>query len=116
MCTVLTTGPEVLIIILNRGQGIQFDVKINFYTNLNLADYIELQNTGCFYELIGVITHLGSSDMGGHFIAYCKSYHRDDLGIWYRYNDSIRTNVSDFDKEVIRFGMPYLLFYKKKTK
>ena len=115
MCTVLTTGPEVLIIILNRGQGIQFDVKINFYTDLNLADYIELQNTGCFYELIGVITHLGSSDMGGHFIAYCKSYHRDDFGIWYRYNDSIRTNVSDFDKEVIRFGMPYLLFYKKKT-
>ena len=111
MCTVLTTGPEVLIIILNRGQGIQFDVKINFYTELNLADYIELQNTGCFYELIGVITHLGSS-----FIAYCKSYHRDDFGIWYRYNDSIRTNVSDFDKEVIRFGMPYLLFYKKKTK
>ena len=115
MCTVLTTGPEVLIIILNRGQGIQFDVKINFYTDLNLADYIEMQNTGCFYELIGVITHLGSSDMGGHFIAYCKSYHRDDFGIWYRYNDSIRTNVSDFDKEVIRFGMPYLLFYKKKT-
>ena len=114
MCTVLTTGPEVLIIILNRGQGIQFDVKINFYTDLNLANYIELQNTGCFYELIGVITHLGSSDMGGHFIAYCKSYHRDDFGIWYRYNDSIRTNVSDFDKEVIRFGMPYLLFYKKK--
>ena len=115
MCTVLTTGPEVLIIILNRGQGIQFDVKINFYTDLNLADYIELQNTGCLYELIGVITYLGSSDMGGRFIAYCKSYHRDDFGIWYRYNDSIRTNVSDFDKEVIRFGMPYLLFYKKKT-
>ena len=30
MCTYLTTGPEILIIILNRGKGIEFNVKINF--------------------------------------------------------------------------------------
>ena len=30
MCTVLTTGPIILIIILNRGKGIEFNVKINF--------------------------------------------------------------------------------------
>ena len=115
MCTLLTTGPEILIIILNRGQGIQFNVKIIFPLELDLSHYIELQNTGCFYELIGVITHLGSSDMGGHFIAYCKSYHKNDYNRWYRFNDSLVTPVNDFNKEVVQFGMPYLLFYKKKT-
>ena len=114
MCTLLTTGPEILIIILNRGQGIQFNVKIIFPLELDLSHYIELQNTGCFYELIGVITHLGSSDMGGHFIAYIKSYHPNDCNRWYRFNDSLVTPVNDFNKEVVQFGMPYLLFYKKK--
>ena len=115
MCTLLTTGPEILIIILNRGQGIQFDVKINFYLELGLANYIQLQETGCNYELFGVITHIGSSDMGGHFIAYCKSYFQKDYNMWYRFNDSLVTPVNDFNKEVIQFAMPYLLFYKKKS-
>ena len=114
MCTLLTTGPEILIIILNRGQGIQFDVKINFYLELNLMNYIQLKETGCNYELFGVITHIGSSDMGGHFIAYCKSYFQNDYNKWYRFNDSLVTPVNDFQKEVIQFAMPYLLFYKKK--
>ena len=115
MCTLLTTGPEILIIILNRGQGIQFNVKINFHLELNLMNYIQLNNTGCNYELFGVITHIGTSDMGGHFIAYCKSYFQKDYNKWYRFNDSLVTPVNDFNKEVIQFAMPYLLFYKKKS-
>ena len=115
MCTLLTTGPEILIIILNRGQGIQFNVKINFHLELNLMNYIQLNNTGCNYELFGVITHIGTSDMGGHFIAYCKSYFKNDYNKWYRFNDSLVTPVNDFNKEVIQFAMPYLLFYKKKS-
>ena len=34
MCTVLTTSPEILILILNRGKGIEFNVKINFTKNI----------------------------------------------------------------------------------
>ena len=30
MSTKLITGPNILIIILNRGKGIEFNVKINF--------------------------------------------------------------------------------------
>ena len=113
MCTQLTTGPEILVIILNRGQGIQFDVKIKFDFYLDLTNYIELKDTGCYYELFGVITHIGNSDMSGHFIAYCKSYWNN---IWYRFNDNLVTPVNNFQKEVIDFAMPYLLFYKKNLK
>ena len=110
MCTNLATGPEILIIILNRGKGIQFKVKINFYTELNLSNYIELQNTGTKYELFGVITHIGESGMSGHFIAYCKEYWNNQ---WLKFNDAIVEPVKDFKSEVIDYAMPYLLFYKK---
>ena len=111
MCTNLVTGPEVLILILNRGNGIEFNVKIEFYEELNLSNYIEYKDTGLNYRLIGVISHLGESGMGGHFIAYC----RDPLIInkWYKYNDAIVDEVKDFKKEIIDFAMPYLLFYQK---
>lgn len=112
MCTNLTTGPEVLIIILNRGKGIEFDVKLDFFEELNLSNYIEIQNTGTQYDLFGVITHIGESGMGGHFIAYCRDLWNNNT--WYRYNDAIVTPVNSFKDEVVNFAMPYLLFYKKK--
>ena len=109
MCTCLTTGPEILILLLNRGHGIEFNVKINFPEELNLSNYIEYNNTGCTYKLIGVITHIGESGMGGHFISYCKGPISES---WYKYNDAIVSEVQDFQNEVINFAMPYLLFYK----
>ena len=110
MTTYLTIGPEILILLLNRGKGIQYNVKIDFGENLNLYNYIELQNTGFNYKLIGVITHYGESSMSGHFIAYC----RDPItGLWHKYNDSIVSDVNNFQYEVINVGMPYLLFYQK---
>ena len=110
MCTKLFTGPEILIIILNRGKGKEFDVKINFYEILNLQNYIGMPNTGFIYNLIGVITHIGESGMAGHFISYCKNPINNT---WNKYNDSIVTPVKDFKSEVIDFAMPYLLFYQK---
>ena len=110
MCTVLTTGPIILIIILNRGKGIEFNVKINFVEQLNLANYIQFGNTEVNYELIGVITHLGDSGMSGHFIAYCKN---PISKTWYLYNDAMVNPVNNFKKDVIDFAMPYLLFYQK---
>ena len=110
MCTNLITGPKVLILILNRGKGIQFNVKINFVEYLNLYNYIENKNTGFNYKLIGVITHIGESGMGGHFIAYCRD---PIINQWYKYNDSFVTDVNDFQQEIINFAMPYLLFYQK---
>ena len=110
MCTLLTTCPEILILLLNRGKGNEFDVKIIFSELLNLYNYIQFNNSGFNYKLIGVITHIGESSMSGHFIAYC----RDPIfNTWHKYNDAIVTDVNDFQKEVINFADPYLLFYQK---
>ena len=111
MRTLLTTGPKILIIILNRGKGIEFNVKINFYQEINLNNYIENKNLNWQYELFGVITHIGKSDMGGHFIAYCKEFWTNR---WLKYNDALVSPVNDFKSEVIDFAMPYLLFYQIK--
>ena len=99
-----------LIIILNRGKGIEFKVKINFLEEINLENFIEMKQTGCNYKLIGVITHLGESGMGGHFIAYFKNPISNE---WNKYNDSIVSPVQNFKTEVIDYAMPYLLFYQK---
>ena len=110
MSTHLITGPEVLILLLNRGHGIEFNVKINFVEHLDLSRYIEYKNTGVKYDLFGVITHIGESSMSGHFIAYCKD---PILNRWHKFNDAIVSDVTNFQKEVIDFAMPYLLFYQK---
>jgi len=114
MCTCLTTGPEILIILFDRGKGIEFNMKIYFMEDLDLSNYIQFNNTGDKYKLIGVITHNGESGMGGNFIAYCK----DPISqSWTKYNDAIASEVQDqdFQRKVINFAMPYLLFYQKSS-
>ena len=108
--THLYTGPEILILILNRGVGIQFKVKLEFTQTLNLSNYIEEKRTGCLYNLIGVVTHMGESGASGHFIAYCKS---PIDGQWYRYNDDLVSKVYDFKREIMDYAMPYILFFQK---
>jgi ubiquitin C-terminal hydrolase len=113
-CTTLLTLPKVLIILLNRGKGIEFKIKLEFTEILDLNQYAELKdsndhNNSNKYKLIGVITHLGNSGEDGHFIAHCLSPIDNQ---WYTYNDAIVTQKSNF-KEIIDFGMPYLLFYHK---
>ena len=108
--TVLSTGPEILILILNRGKGIEFKVRCEFVLQLNLYEYIEMKNTGYMYDLVGVVTHLGENDASGHFIAYCKSPIDNN---WYQYNDDLVFPVNNFVNDVINYAMPYILFYQK---
>ena len=112
ICTFISFGPEIIIIILNRGQGIQYNVKLNFDEQLNLYNFIEHKETGFNYQIIGVITHVGESGISGHFNAYCKDPISND---WYKFNDSIVIQVNDakFKTEVIDSAMPYALFYQK---
>ena len=104
--------PPVLIIILNRGRGNSFNCKVDFPKLISLQQYINCQESIYSYELKGVITHLGESGMGGHFIAYCK--HRLD-GNWYCYNDAIVTYLDD-QENGFRKGTPYILFYESNDK
>ena len=112
MYTNLVYGPNILIIILNRGQGKQFEVKLNFYENLNLYNYIEKPETGVNYKLIGVITYLKEGGKSEHFIAFCRDPYNN---IWYKFNDVIVSPVENFKREVIDYAVPNLLFYQKEN-
>ena len=104
--TKIVFSPRTLIINLNRGKGLEFNVNIVYEEYLNLRKYIYFENSPYYYELIGVICHLGSNDEGGHFIAYCKNSENCE---WYKYNDQFVTKCY-FD-EVKRANLPYVLFY-----
>ena len=107
----LSISPNVLIIILNRGKGLQYKVNISFENeNLGLKNYVEYCKDESLYELIGVVTHYGDSSASGHFMARCKS---PIDGNWYLYNDQSVTKIGYFDKKSFSQGNPYILFYKK---
>jgi ubiquitin C-terminal hydrolase len=59
------------------------------------------------YELIGVITHMGSIH-GGHFIAYTK-YHQNE---WYCCDDAIVHRIGQLDPMKLARDA-YILFYAK---
>ena len=103
--TFLTTGPEILIILLNRGLGNEFNFHVNFYENLNLSYFIEYKNTGSFYKLIGVISYVDDN-----MAAFCND---PIYNFWHKYKDEIVEEVKDFKKEVIDQGIPFLLLYQK---
>ena len=106
----ISVSPNIIIIILNRGAGLQYKVKIDFEENLDLRNYVEYFKDKAFYELIGVVTHYGESGASGHFMARCKS---PIDGFWYLYNDAIIQKLEYFTKENFLQGNPYILFYKK---
>ena len=104
----IVDSPEIMIIILNRGKGIEFNVKLEFSEYLSIKNYIRINNNNPYnYKLIGVVTHMGVS---GHFVAICRSPIDDK---WYNYNDDLCFPVNDFKQNVIDYAMPYILFYQK---
>ena len=105
--TKLLYAPKIIVINLNRGQGLQFKIKINFPEYLDISNFVQFnQNSPTYYELIGIVTHFGPSGMSGHFIAFCKSFGDQQ---WYKYNDAL-VSLSSFE-EAKNTGVPYILFY-----
>ena len=106
-------SPNILILILNRGKGNIYKVKIDFQLQIDITDFvIQKDKPKLIYNLYGVITHLGKSGPNAHFIATCKSPVDNK---WYRYNDAIVDPVYDFNKDIYDFGTPYILFYEKEN-
>ena len=104
-------SPNVLILILNRGKGNIYDVKLDFCEIIELNNYVlQKDKPQAVYYLYGVITHVGQSGPSAHFIASCKSPIDNQ---WYRYNDAFVSPITDLQKEVIDYGTPYILFYQK---
>ena len=105
--TLFYTLPRILIICLTR-KRYGYQVKVIFNELLDLKDY---GKNGGIYELISVISYLGNNDYKGHFIAACKSFIDNR---WYRYNDAIVSEITNFEKDILNFGEPCALFYKRK--
>ena len=105
--TSLYSGPNYLILHLNRGRGAVYECNVNFPEKLNLFNYITYNKEGTLYELNAVICHLGPSSMSGHFVAYCRN--RMDKQ-WYLYNDGL-VNLCTREQQY-KDGMPYILFYR----
>ena len=103
-------SPNILVLILNRGKGNMYKVKIDFAINIDITDFVILKDKRVTYSLFGVITHLGESGPNAHFVATCKS---PVDGYWYRFNDGLVYAIQNFQTEVHDFGNPYILFYEK---
>ena len=106
-------SPNILVIILNRGRGNIYDVKLDFSEVIDITQFvIQTDIPQLIYNLYGVITHIGESGPNAHFVASCKSPIDNK---WYRYNDAFVNPITNFQKEVIEFGTPYILFYQKNS-
>ena len=105
-------SPNILIIILNRGKGNIYDVKLDFSETIDITQFVlKKDKPQIIYNLYGVITHIGQSGPNAHFVASCKNAIDNK---WYRFNDAFVNHIDNFQKEVIEFGTPYILFYQKK--
>ena len=83
---------------------------MNYPPTIDLSKEIESIKCPTYYELIGVITHLGLSGPNGHFLAFCKN---PIDGNWYKYNDD---KVSPAENHNIHNeGVAYILFYSSKS-
>ena len=103
--------PNNLIIILNRGKGNVYDVKLDFSESIDITQFVlQKDKPQIIYNLYGVITHIGQSGPNAHFVASCKNPIDNK---WYRFNDAFVNPIANFQEEVIEFGTPYILFYKK---
>ena len=105
--------PKYFILILNRGKGNIFNVKLNFKEFIDIKKYVHINNNNVnySYQLYAIVTHLGPSSMSGHFIAFCKSSIDNQ---WYKYNDSQVNLIGNFFNDIHEFGCPYILFYEAK--
>ena len=109
--TKIYTSPNILVLILNRGKGNIYDVKLDFTETIDISQFVlQKDKPQMIYNLYGVITHIGQSGPSAHFMASCKSPIDNK---WYRFNDAFINPINNIQKEVIEFGTPYILFYQK---
>ena len=103
----------ILMLIFNRGKGIQFNIKIDFPEKLDISNIV-IKNSNQFYELQGVVKHFGDNSSYGHFLSYCRSgipmFHDN----WYCFNDQTVVEANNW-KDIVDNGDTYILFYELKN-
>ena len=86
--TLLYTTPEILIIVLNRGKGIEFNVKLEFSESLNLMNYVELKEPH---------SRRGGERSAWQAQALCKEKHT--TGLMYAWTDQKVPDLGGLDNE-----------------
>jgi len=105
------SSPTVLVIILDRGKGNIYDVKLDLNETIDITQFVQQKDSPqLIYNLYGTITHIGQSGPNAHFVALCKSPIDNK---WYKYDDALVNPINNLQKEVIEFETPYILFYQK---
>ena len=89
-----------------------FDVELDFDERLNITQYIlnNDYNHELYYELYSVVTCTYQNEENSHFIVSCKNPIDKK---WYKFDDTNINSINDFQEEVIKYEIPYILFYKK---
>ena len=114
--TKIFSPPNILMIVFNRGKGLQFNIKINFEENINLTQFLlNNNNNNTIYELQSIIKHLGDNSASGHFIAYCRSPIPNSHNDWFCYNDKTVIQTTNWN-DILNIGVTYILFYQLKNK
>ena len=108
--------PNIMILILDRGENIKYKVGINFEETIDITQFIDKEFTiesRIEYELYGVITFIGENIKTGKYIAFCKSNNKNQK--WVCYNDDNVVDIVDFMSQVHNYGLPSVLFYERIT-
>ena len=104
-------SPNVLVIILDRGKGNIYDVKIDFKEKLDISEFVLKKDMPQItYNLYGVISYIYQNTPNRHFVASCKSPIDDK---WYLYDNATVKPIYNFDRQIPQNGTPYILFYQK---
>ena len=107
----LVTSPKILIIVINRGKGIESNIKLEFEKTLNLQNYVNFNVEKKFnYKLIGLVINNDLREANDHFIAFCKN---PIDNYWYKYDDDLVVPITNDIEEVINYALPCILFYQK---
>ncbi|KAI9904958.1 hypothetical protein N3K66_001487 [Trichothecium roseum] len=109
--------PDILVAHLKRFSSSGYrrdklDVLVDFpITDLDLTERVIQKEDGQveIYDLIAVDDHYGGLG-GGHYTAYAKNFLD---GVWYNFNDSSVSTVSD--PSTVVTSAAYLLFYRRRS-
>ena len=109
ICCKIIQPPNKLLINIDYGKNKKYKPsKIEFQETIDIKKYVNFDfGTAIVYRIIGVCTHIGSSGMLGHYIAFCKNTKTNQ---WFEFNDHLfkKCKVED-----IYENSPYLLLYEK---
>ena len=101
-------SPKILILIMKRDQENEYNLI--FEETLDITDFVYSKDVPVLkYDLYGVISD-NRKEIIPHFVSSCKNPIDNK---WYRYDDIEVTSITNVEKDVIQYGNPYILFYKK---